>query len=273
MPFPFAFAALVPPLVAWGTRAAATYGLARLFSDEPLDELKNMLVGWVIEQAATRAGLALNPDDPFSDSSLAGAVSARIGIPVRSLRDPAMVREDLENFTVALVSEKSGYQISSVTNPAALRADLQRIGAAIAAEKIGLPVGMLDGDPADFSGDEIKERVLAWAKAEIMLRATEKAGPLLAELVESANIEDVAAELNGRLAALGSTETIDALKLANKLAVGMATDAVAGFGKVAVKMTKRSRRQELNRAAQDKFRRVHGNRQKYVPIGMTAIIE
>lgn len=270
MPFPLL--ALVPPLIAWGTRAAAVYGLGRLFSEEPVQELKNLILGFVVEQAATRAGLRLDPDDPFSDASMATAVGERVGVPIRSLKDRAMIREDLDGFAASLISEKSGFRVSSVQNVAVLKADLQRIGCALIAERVGLPVGVLPGDGEELDGALVKERILTWAKAELSVRMTEEAGARLAEIQGLADVEGLADELNGKLAALGSDKLVTARRLAVDLAGRMATDAVADFGKLAVVMTKRSRKQELNRAAQAKFRAAHGNREKYVPLGMTAVI-
>lgn len=270
MPFP-ALLALGPPLIAWGTRAAATYGLARLFSEEPIQELKQMLVGFVVEQAATKAGLALDPDDPFSDASMAGAVGARIGVTVRSLKDQAMIREDLENYAVGLVSSRAGYEIRSVSDVAILREDLRRIGAALVAEKVGLPVGIIP-ENGDWEGDVVKERILQWAEAEVLSRASSRVTEEIAKIEALGDFEAVAGEINSRLAVIGSAQMVEARQVALMVANKLAVEAVADYGKVAAVVSKRSRRQELNRAAQAKFRAAHGNRQKYVPLGMSATI-
>ncbi len=270
MPFPLL--GLVPPLIAWGTRAVAAYGLARLFSDEPVQELKQMLIGWIVEEAAGRAGLQLDPEDPFSDASMAGAVGLRVGIPLRSLRDQALVIEDIDNFLAARVSEKSGYTVRSVRDVVKLKEDLQRIGAALVTERVGLPVGIIP-ENGDWDGEEIKGRILEWAKAEVLNQASLRVGSEIASIQAMGDFEALAGEINGRLAEIGSLQQVEARNIALGIANKLATEAVAGYQKTVKVLTKRARRQELNRAAQARFRARHGNRQQYVPLGMAATIE
>lgn len=271
MPFP-ALIALGPPLIAWGTRAAATYGLARLFSEEPIQELKQMLVGFVVEQAATRAGLALDPDDPFSDASMAGAVGGRIGVTIRSLKNQNMIREDLENYAVGLVSSRAGYQIRSVSNVAVLREDFQRIACAILTEKLQLPLGILPAAGGEINVEEIKQNLLGWAKAELLNQVGEGVAISLEELQQVGDVEGLAVQLNGRLSAMGSPESVTARQIALHVSNRLAVSAIADYGRVSEEVSKRTRRQLQLRAAQSKFRAVHGNRQKYVPLGMVATV-
>lgn len=266
MPFPLL--ALVPALVAWGSRALAVYGLSRLFSEQSVSELYDMLIGWVVAEVANRAGLQLDPDQPFSDASMAGAVGQRLGFPVRSLKDPVMIREDLDVYAAGLVSQKSGYQISSVTNIAALRSDLERIGAAIITDRTGIPLGSAGAfDPAG-----VREQVLLWAKAELLANMGDELGFSVQEIISAGGIEAVASDLNSRLNNIGSIEAVTSRQLAVKIAEKMASSAVADFGRVAGGMDKKNRKRALGRAAQAKFRAAHGNRQIYVPLGMAGTV-
>lgn len=271
MPLPLG--AFIPPLIAWGSRALATYGLARLFSDEPVQELRDMLVGWVLEQAATRAGLQLNPDDPFSDASLAGALSQKTGVTIRSLKDRAMIEEDIDAHAAALVSQRSGYVVRSVRNVEMLKADLQRVACALISEKLGLPAGVMPGDGEELDPVAVKERLLAWAKAELYSNINEQVGVSLQEIAAMGDVEALAVELSGQLRAMGSDEEITARRLAVQISSMMATRAVTEYQQAAQNMSKRSRRQLQLRDAQAKFRARHGNRQVYVPLGMAATVE
>lgn len=246
--------------------------MARILRKRRVKELKAMLIGWIVEEAAGRAGLQLDPNDPFSDASMAGAVGARVGIPLRSLRDQAMVIEDIDAFLAARVSEKSGYTVRSVRDVEKLKEDLRRIGAALVTERIGLPVGIIP-ENGDWEGDVIKARILEWAKAEVLNQASLRVGSEIASIQALGDFEALAGEINGRLSEIGSLQQVDARNIALGIANKLASEAVAGYQKTVKVLTKRARRQELNRAAQAKFRARHGNRQQYVPLGMVATVE
>lgn len=270
MPFPLL--ALVPPLIAWGTRSVAVYGLARLFSEEPVQELKNMLFGYIVKYALRYAGLQLDPNDPISDASLSNAVSERLGFNIRTLKDKQVIKEDLENYAALMISQKAGFTIHSVTDINILRADLQRVACAVLSEKLNLPVGIIPGDGEELNVALVRERLLAWAKAELTANLSETVGLSLDEIGAMGDVEGLAEELNGRLADLGSDKLITARRIAVQVASKLATGAISDYQRVAVGMTKRQRRQEQVRQAQAKFRRAHGNRVQYIPLGMTAVI-
>lgn len=262
MPFPLV--AIIPVLVAWGTRAAATYGLARMWSDEPMEELKRVVFGYVVEYAARYAGLNLDPDDPISDASFSSAVSERLGFTVRTLKDRASLEEDVEGYALMLIEQRSGYHLSSLRNVDMLKADMVRIALQILSEKTGIPFAVTTGE---LTPEAIKEQVLAWGKAQLLTSFGEEASTIAGEIIAAGGLEAVAADLNSRLSQAGSIEAITARQLAFKVAERMATGAVVQFGKVASGLDKKNRRKELNRAYQAKFKRIHGNRQKYVPLG------
>lgn len=236
------------------------------------NDLKAEVYRVVVEEVARKSGLELDPSDPFGDASMAGALSNKIGIPIRSLKDRQLIKEDLENYALNVVSEKSGYTLHSVTDVAVLRADMQRIGLALASDRLGIPLGVLQEDGGEFDAAAVRERLLTWAKAELMAGNEFRVAERLQELAAVEGVEELAAQLNGRLAAIGSAEMVTSQQIAVQLLGRMSADAVADFGRVAKTMSKRSRRQELNRAAQAKFRAAHGNRQRYVPLGMDVTI-
>ena len=232
-----------------------------------------MLVGFVVEQAATKAGLALDPEDPFSDASMAGAVGARIGVTIRSLKNQAMIREDLENYAVGLISQRVGYEVRSVSNVAIMREDFQRIGCALLTERLQLPVGILPAAGGEINAAEIKQNLLGWAKAELLAGVGDQVAISLDDLQQIGDVEGLAVQLNGRLSAMGSPESVTARQIALHISNKLAVSAIADYGRVSEEISKRTRRQLQLRAAQSKFRAAHGNRQKYVPLGMVATID
>ena len=182
-----------------------------------------------------------------------------------------MVLEDVDNFLAARVSEKSGYQIRSVRDVQKLKEDIQRAGAALVTERIGLPVGIIP-ENGDWDGDVIKGRILEWAKAEVLNQASLRVGSEIASIEAMGDFEALAGEINGRLSDIGSLQQVEARSIALGIANKLAVEAVTSYQKTVKVMTKRARRQELNRAAQAKFRAAHGNRQQYVPLGMVATV-
>lgn len=270
MPLPVV--ALGVKLAAWAGSALSSYGLYAMFRDFSLDQLVGLVKAWAVEQAAYYAGLSLDPEDPWSDASIAGAVGQKVGIPFRSFKDSDMIREDLDSFAVGLISAKSGYQVRSIQNVATLKEDFLQIGTAELSARLGLPAGVMPGPGAVFDPVEIRAQLLTWAKAELMAQVNENVGIGVADVLAAADLEGTAAELNSRLVSLGSVENVTARQLAVRIANEMATAAVVDYQRVALGASKRSRRQESLRAAQAKFRARHGNRQVYVPLGMAASV-
>lgn len=268
MPVPFL--ALVPALVTWGTRAAVTYGLASMWNDFSMAELEALLKDWIVKQAAYYAGLQLDPDNPWSDASIAGAVGQKVGVPFRSFKDPRKIKEDLDDFAVGVISQKSGYTVRSVQNVAMLKEDLLRIGAAELSSKLGLPAGVMPAPGAVFDPVEIRAQLLIWAKAELLAEMNEAVSVKVADVLAMEDFEAAANEMNSRLLAAGSIENVTARQMAVRVVNEMATAAVVEYQEFALNGSKRSRRQASLRAAQAKFRAIHGNRQVYVPLGMNA---
>lgn len=264
MPFPLL--ALAPGLIAWGGRALATYGLAKLFSENSIEDLEKLITDWVVVQVADRAGLNLDPDAPFTDASLAGAISERTGITIRSLKDKDMIKEDAENFAIQQISGRTGYTLNSVTDPEIIKQDLIRIGLAIASEKTGIPLGLAESGELDITA--LRENLLTWAKAQLLANVGEEVSIVVNEIIAVGGLEAIAESLNSRLKASGSIESITARQLALKVVDKIASKAVSDYGRVAIGLDKKNRKRELNRAAQERFRRAHGSRQKYIPLGM-----
>lgn len=235
-------------------------------------DLKQEAFRAIVEETAQRTGLQLDPADPFSDASLSGAVGQRIGVPLRSLKNAETIKEDLEAYALQVISQRSGYELHSVTDVAILRADFQRIACAMLTEKLQLPVGVFPDGDGEIDPAAVRENLLAWAKAELANRVEWEVGYSLDEIKQIGDIETLAAELNGRLAAVGSDQVVTARQIALHVSNKMAVQSIADYGRVSQDIAKATRRQLQLRAAQARFRAKNGNRQKYVPLGMTATI-
>lgn len=233
---------------------------------------KAYIFGWMVQTAAARAGLELDPNDPMSDASFANAISRRTGVTIRTLKDQQKIREDLDVYAAGLISERSGYQVRSVSNVAILRADLMRIATAELTARLGLPVGVFPGDGEEWQPGAVRERLLAWAKAEITANLNEEIGLRVAELEMFDDVQALAGMLNERLQVAGEGQQVTARGIAMQIANSLANKAVADYAAVAESGTKRTRRQLQLREAQRKFRAAHGNRQVYVPLNMNATV-
>lgn len=227
------------------------------------------IYSWIAQAALAHAGLELDENDPLSDASLAGAVSKRTGVTIRSLKDKETILEDLDTFTCDMIMQRSGYRVQSVRNVDTLKADLLRIAAAEMTNRLGLPVGVLPED-GTFKPDEVKERLILWAKAEVMNRVGQEIGVKVEELFALYDLEGVAAEINERLREVDSDFTISGRKLAISLASKIASKSVTDYQAVALDGTKRGRRKEQIRAAQRRFREKWGNRRQYIPVSGAA---
>lgn len=245
-------------------------GIASLVDTILTYDVKQQAFALVVEFAAKGAGIQLDENDPFSDASFSGALTQKTGIPIRSIKDRAMLEEDIDNYAAGRLSQAIGFQVSSLRDPAKAREDLERAAVLILAEKTGIPFALGDGglDPV-----QIKEQVKDWARAQLAAEFSGSAGAALAALSgEGVDFEALVAEVNGKMVALGSGESISANSLALHVADSLVKSSIAKLHTTAVGMSKKSRRSIQLREAQRKFRSTHGNRQKYIPLGMGAVI-
>lgn len=232
-------------------------------------DLKKQAGGIIVEEVAKRAGLNLDPDEPFGDASIAGALSAKIGITIRSVKDRAMIEEDIEDFAVGRVSEKLGFPIRSLRDPVMLRQDFEGAALAMVAQRTGIPfVPPAAGENLD--AEAVKAQVLDWARAKIALEAAQSQAAAIAALSgNGVDFEAIAATLNGKLEAIESGDRVTAGRLALRCAETLVSESAAQLQRTAMGATKRTRRQLQLREAQQKFRAAHGNRQVYVPLAET----
>lgn len=241
-------------------------GYAASFVTNIYDEIKK----WVVVEMAERAGLILDREDPLSDASLTNAVTGRTGIPLRTFKDKVMIEEDLDDFASARLSEKIGFTISTIRDTSKARADFEVAALAIISQKTGIPF-VIGANGLDVA--EIKEQVTDWARAAIAVEMAQSAGAALEAMgQEGVDFEALAADMNGKLTALGSGESVNSGLIALRLAESMVQTSIDRLQVTVIGASKKGRRALQVRAAQQRFRSRHGNRQQYVPLGMGAVI-
>lgn len=203
-------------------------------------------------------GIRVRPEVLTTSFGWSEGISAKLGVPLRDVTNRQMVKEDVLAAAAVMIAERSGVLLTDVTDAEKIRADVMAYGVGRLANDAGIYL-------SDASSIEaIKADLKLWGKQQAM---SEVAGDLAAEL----NLKDSdGVRLRELLAARGyaGVKPVDLLKNANVLLVGYAREEFAR----AESITKKTARRLQLREAQVKFRREHGNRQKYVPLGMTAVI-
>lgn len=88
------------------------------------------VVGEVVAWALQRFGLSdvtLDADHPFSDASLAGALSQALGVEVASVKDREQLKDGFRRAVTAKVSQQLGVDFSNVFDRDALRLDVLKV--------------------------------------------------------------------------------------------------------------------------------------------------
>lgn len=261
-------AAIFARIAALGWLAQWTPAIAWVIEKLYDGDLKADVYKAVVKEVAARTGMTLDENDPLSDASLAGAVGEKMGIQLRSLKNVDTIKEDVDYYVVGIIQQKTGYQIRSLLSASGLREDLQQIAAAELSNSLGIPAGVFPGPGEVFDPVKIREQLVTWAKAEFMTQVEGEIQGALSVIEGSGDVQAMAQQLNMRLSEMGSAENVTARQIAVRVASSLATKAVVDYQKLANMGTKRGRRLASLRAAQKKFRAVHGNRQHYVPLGM-----
>lgn len=206
-------------------------------------------------------GEELNTSMPLGHA-LADAITRRSGVPIRTLFDRDLLREDLEAFALDQLQAKSGYRLSSLTDAAKVKGDLQEIGLQIVQDRTGVPLAGAGAEP-----ENIKAAITSWAEAQVYERllASVPADDLLSgddSVRKGADtlVAQIQARAGGPARHLSTRQVVEALNshvLARSLlSVVQKVDA-----------DKVTRRRLQNRWAQKKFRERHKKREIYVPLG------
>ena len=227
------------------------------------DEVKK----WAVVEVAERAGLQLDPDNPFSDASFCNALYQKTGVQFRTLLDRASVEQDLESYAIEQIQMRTGFQmtVTSFRDVEGLKLDLVNIGLYTVQQRTGIPVAQVSGTPGEW-GPQIKEQLLTYAEAELRQKLAGDAQNIAAKMGELVDLDALAGQINQRLSDIGSTQDIDVRGLALSIAQQVSAGAVNRFQVQAAKMNKQDRRAVQNREAQRRFREKWGDRRQYVPL-------
>ena len=231
------------------------------------DEVKK----WVVVEAAERAGVQLDPDNPFSDASFCNALYQKTGVQFRTLLDRQSVEEDLEAYAIALIEQKTGFQMTVTTfrDVEGLKLDLVNIGLFVVQQKTGIPIAAVSGTPSEW-GQQIKDQLLVWGEAQLRQKLAADAQAIAGKMGELVDLDALAGQINQRLADIGSTQDIDVRGLALSIAEQVSAGAVQRFQVQAGNMNKNSRRAVQNREAQRRFRAKWGDRRVYQSVSGAA---
>lgn len=273
MPAPLIVAAvveLVKAAVAWVVArpllaSAAATGITA-FSETDVDDL--------VRRARNALAAIINSVSPFNlqgedfessqrfKAALAREAAGQSGIPLRDITDKQMLREDLEDFALALIEGRTGYRISSLSNIEAMKGDFVRIGIGLVGERTGIVL-------TDVTNIEaIKADLLAWGKEEIMARiATDLESALNVEYANGVSLMAYMQQVTGR-----EIKPAELLRGVQATAMGHYQEAEQRVAPI----TKADRRRLQNKINQRKFRERHtiGKKKsqrsggpRYIPVG------
>lgn len=227
-------------------------------------DLQAIVYGAICEEVQLRTGLILDRDNPFSDPSLANALTERTGVTIRSIRDKEIIKQDVAYFAAAQIEERTGVHLSNILDRDALKQDLAVFASGVFSQKTGVPINNildLDGTKA-----ELRE----WAKGEALryigsdLQAA--AATFDAAGIDIAGLMEKAAEKYGVNPNTGESmmpQSVDGKSIMLGIINTALTKQIGVVMNRSAKLTKRTRRQEQVRQAQIRFRERHGNRMHY----------
>lgn len=220
--------------------AAFVKGLDRFMSDEIFEA----------------SGFRIDPDRMWTRQGWADGVGGTLGVPLRDVTDRKKVSEDVMAAGVTLVGQKVGLTLTDVTSVDAIRKDLMSFGVS----SLSMDSGIYLSDPLDI--EAVKADLMTWGKQEAMKVISD-------DIAASASLQDG----DGlRLIQLLEARGFPGMK--PKEIMAHAQNVLMGYVaeefERARPFEKRTRKRMLQRAASDKFRKAHGNRSIYVPLGWTS---
>lgn len=251
--------------LAWLAGGAVVQGWA-LGNPEDYRAFKDKFNEMAVSMFANLAGVNLAIDDPFSDASICNAIGEKTGVALRTVKDKASMREDVERWALAKLEEKTGLHIRKIGDKAGVVKDVMRFASPVVADATGIPLN--DISDAEKTKSDIKnyledralvvladdlERVKALANAALESAGTSLEA-LAAKIVKKGGVDPVTGLPNVK---------IDAAMIA----LGVLARALIAADKrrraEEAERQKASRRQEQVRAAVRRFREKHGSRTYY----------
>jgi len=237
---------------------------------EIMTRINKIIVGWTNHLT----GLELDPEDPLSDASLAGAISAKAGIKLRSVKDKqiivedlaavaaqaigektgmvlrnpldkATVIEDVETFATDRLYDRTGLRLRSLRDKAQVREDVTAFAVGQIGNRYGIPIT----DPS--SVDAVVADLKTWGKQQAMAAvADDIAGALDGKGADGVNL---ATAIIARTKTAARPDGMTKAQIIQAAHVKLA-DYVRGIDKQVAEGTPAMRRREQNRQAQRRFR-------------------
>lgn len=204
------------------------------------------------------SGVRVDPNALWTAAGWSEGLSTRLGIPLRDITDAEKVKEDVLAAGVSAVVAKVGITLTDITSVDAVRNDLMAFGAS----SLAIETGIYLSNPLDV--EAVKADLMTWGKQEAMKVVSD-------DIAASASLQDGdGLRLIQLLEARGfpGMKPKEIMAHAQSVLIGY----VAEEYERARPFEKLARKRLLQRAASDKFRRAHGNRSRYVPLGWTAQI-
>ena len=240
------------------------------FREEELKKLVAACFDFIVRAADLFLGLRLDPDDPFSDASLANALTERTGVPIRSVRDKNIIREDMERYALSILEDRSGLRLRNWREKDKVRADILKWVSPWVAEQTGLPLTDLSSaeairnDIQDYLGDTAlvyMSKNLAQAK-EIIGDAAKVVGLELQAFAKELERYGGYDPVTGR-----PNIHVDA----EMVMLGVLSQALIAAERrrkeKLLVVSKEAQRRERNKLAVRRYRERHGNRNQYIRLG------
>lgn len=232
-------------------------------SNSTLEDIEKMVYGWVVQQAAAQA-FNLDRSDPFSDASLAGAISERLNVPLRSVRDRAMIEEDLLAYAATKIYERSGVRLSNLKSADVTKRDLIRHAGSLITLHTGIPLADITDREQTIA--DVKE----WGLSQVYAKMGEDAQAALTHLGLNGgvDVEGIVNQVNATLHG-GGTEPLSTKKVVMAMLHSQISQQIARVATRAALTAMKSRRQLQMQAASMRFRERNGHRMKYIRLGST----
>ena len=264
MPLPLVAVAvydLVAAAVVWVVRNKVVSIVTAEFPVEFLARMGDSSVVDLLDKArrvtlsiiADAAGVEVNLDLPIGQA-LAELVVRQSGVPIRTLFDREMLREDLEAYALDTLQAKSGYRLSSLTDAEKVKGDMMAIGMQIAQDRTGLPLAGVE------TPEQARDVLVTWA-APIVYDRLLTAVPSDESL---AGGDTLLHQIRQRLGSAG--EDLSSREIVRAVHSHIVASSVNLLVKAPATGKVDRRRLQL-RWAQKKFRERHGKREIYVPLG------
>jgi hypothetical protein len=199
------------------------------------------------------------------DRAACQLIDLETGVTLRTLKDKAMLRDDLEDYALRRIKGYTGYELHSLHDVEIMKKDFATIAGGEIARRVGIPLtNILDMDTT-------KSELLDWAQDQVMMRISDVVSDAVAATMQKGG-KTLLAQIQEKLGKKVSGKSL--LMGLNDAIVGRYMVRWEAFNNI----SKEDRRKLQNRMAQRKFRdrgnpesEIYdgrkGGRMEYIPVG------